>query len=825
MKASAVLLIDLENFFCSREDFCRKSLNPLYDRARFNDDLERLIAYARAMTAARGTVAELPFTVRRAYADFNAVRYVPGGPQHYLRQIPEEVLSQGVEPVQVFRLSRGGKNAADMKMAMDATTLLFTAGHVEHFVLVTGDADFIPVILELKRHGRAVSVIGVTGATSPKIQRFVDNFELFEDLLAAEEVEARTGDTAPAADGMGQVAVAIRSLLNRSHPLRFAAVKPLLSKELGHAFDPAAFGCDTTGDFLRKFYVELGVVVRAGTHDSEIDLPNGHAKDAPAPIAEKPAKAPGPEPHTAAHYKRLLSGTRGAGDGAGKVYGVPWSVVVWTCDAVVPLLAAPAGTPAHSVRLLQKLVEAADASVIRDVVKHVRLFYPTLRAGLPAPGADGTYSLPPDATGETIRRGVLRHVANVLRIRLAESGTTGEARAEQLAAVFDSGAAADEATREFAAALAETPPEPLAPKPAPTPAEDLHTAVGYVKLLKAGGEKGSETAIYKVLPVPWSSVERVCADAFDILSAAGAPLPREQLSARLIDAGKELSAEKYEQHVRRALGILRLAGDIVEDGSAVSLGADVVSGFDLRGRALAFLLQLLQLRLEERGEYDPIRAREFVAALDAGPLTEKLIEEVEPAIAWLYRPDDFPEDVPTAEAVPPDAPAGSPDARPESEPESAPPAPEARPADEPGIIDIGQISTDQSSGEFSAINMAVLTREAVAAAEIEAAPPTDAIVVEPLDPPTADALPAVPLADWLPDGDLSAIDLNAAARPVGSYDPLGLSAADVAPRTAARVPEVDMMKPPPLPRRTPPPLPVQSPRADGGASQEPPESA
>ena len=28
---------------------------------------------------------------------------------------------------------------------------------------------------------------------------------------------------------------------------RFAAVKPLLSKELGHAFDPGVFGCDTTG--------------------------------------------------------------------------------------------------------------------------------------------------------------------------------------------------------------------------------------------------------------------------------------------------------------------------------------------------------------------------------------------------------------------------------------------------------------------------------------------------------------------------------------------------------------------------------------------------
>ena len=40
------------------------------------------------------------------------------------------------------------------------------------------------------------------------------------------------------------VSTAMHRLLARSHPLRFAAVKPLLSKELGHAFDPALFGCD-----------------------------------------------------------------------------------------------------------------------------------------------------------------------------------------------------------------------------------------------------------------------------------------------------------------------------------------------------------------------------------------------------------------------------------------------------------------------------------------------------------------------------------------------------------------------------------------------------
>src|SRR5262245_1498563 len=223
MKPSAVLLIDLENFYCSREDYCRTSPPSGYDRTRFAYDLEKLLSFARSM------VESLSFTVRRAYANFNAARY-PGGapPQHYLRHIPDELMRQGVEPVQVFRLSQSGsKNAADMRMAMDATALLNSVGNVEHFVLVTGDADFIPVILELKRHGYSVSVIGVTGATNALIQRFVDNFELFEDLVAADEAEARSGEVAPSAD-ITPVVAAVRKLLARTRPLRFAAVKPLL---------------------------------------------------------------------------------------------------------------------------------------------------------------------------------------------------------------------------------------------------------------------------------------------------------------------------------------------------------------------------------------------------------------------------------------------------------------------------------------------------------------------------------------------------------------------------------------------------------------------
>jgi len=99
-------------------------------------------------------------------------------------------------------------------------------------------------------------------------------------------------------------------------------------------------------------------------------------------------------------------------------------------------------------------------------------------------------------------------------------------------------------------------------------------------LLKAGGPKGSETEAFKVLPVPWTSVERICADTFTLLAPAvgGGPLTREQFTPRLLDAGKELFVEKYDQHVRRVIGILRLSGDLTIHGVTKPVTLEVEGG-------------------------------------------------------------------------------------------------------------------------------------------------------------------------------------------------------------------------------------------------------
>ncbi len=864
MKPSAVLLIDLENFFLSRvQYFNQKAILP-GNRPSFADDFERLIAFAQRMAGAQ-------FAVRRAYADYAT-----------LRAGPRDLMRQGVEPVQVFRLS-GSKNAADMRMAMDAAALLNGSAQVDHFILVTGDGDFIPVILELKRHGHTVSVIGVTGATNELIQRFVDNFELYEDLLAAEEVEVRSGERVQTGDNLAHVAQCVLRLLTQKGPLRFAAVKPLLSKELGHPFDPGAFGCDTTGEFLQKYQSELGVVIRQTQHDKELALPgaappsangNGGSKVAPKPparTAEKVAPKPAaPEPHTQIHYLQLLTGRGQASSAVGtvRVPAVPWAVIEWSCDMVATMLAPPRGAPTHTTSLLPKLVKAADSCDIPDLVKHLRSIYPILRAGLGAQPPDGVYALREGTTGEAVRRGLFQYIGYVLKCRLSDSGVTGEVRTDALAAVFDPGPALEKAVAELTAALAEPPPAespppaPVAPAPAPPrPTEDFHTAASYMKLLKAGGAKGSDTESFKILPVPWPSVERVCADLVPIVAARDAPPERDQLTARVIDSGKGSDIERYDQHVRRALGILRVAGELTEENGLMTLNAEITSGQELRNRALAFLLQLLQLRLEEREVYDPIRPREFVAAIEAGPLTDGLLAEIGPAISWLYRPaDSTPATEPAFEqpAEPDTSAADSgivlleavPDAdgsrlelvaepEPDTSSEPAPVPVEPAPIWDSSAYDFDGVLPETTaptvhvhasasapdalpethSGVMGVVNVERITSEAVAAAGEDAqalpvnetepsptAPVPEPEMIQPFPEDDDDLMLAVPVADWMPDGDPLDTEVETYS-PTLAPEQL-VHAAPISARSVPIPPPLPGAVAPPVAKIFPPPLPV-----------------
>ena len=60
----------------------------------------------------------------------------------------------------------GDKNGADINLALDALEMAFTHSHINAFVIVGGDSDFMALVEKLKLYDRQVFVVGGRAFTS-----------------------------------------------------------------------------------------------------------------------------------------------------------------------------------------------------------------------------------------------------------------------------------------------------------------------------------------------------------------------------------------------------------------------------------------------------------------------------------------------------------------------------------------------------------------------------------------------------------------------------------------------------------------------------------
>jgi uncharacterized protein (TIGR00288 family) len=118
--------------------------------------------------------------VRRAYADwsrFSDDRRMLTRYQVELIEIPQRM---GIR-----------KNAADIKMAVDAIELSFERDYITTFVLGTGDSDFTPLVHKLRELNRRVIGIGVEASTSALLPAACDEFLFYERLEGVEPEKPR----------------------------------------------------------------------------------------------------------------------------------------------------------------------------------------------------------------------------------------------------------------------------------------------------------------------------------------------------------------------------------------------------------------------------------------------------------------------------------------------------------------------------------------------------------------------------------------------------------------------------------------------------------
>lgn len=109
---------------------------------------------------------------RRAYADwsmFDNARQAMTRNHVELIEIPQ-------------RMGATRKNAADIKMAVDAIEQAFERGYVTTFVICTGDSDFTPLVHKLRELNKKVIGVGIKASTSKMLPPACDEFLFYDNL-------------------------------------------------------------------------------------------------------------------------------------------------------------------------------------------------------------------------------------------------------------------------------------------------------------------------------------------------------------------------------------------------------------------------------------------------------------------------------------------------------------------------------------------------------------------------------------------------------------------------------------------------------------------
>jgi len=124
---------------------------------------------------------------KTAYSDWQRA----GGYSRMLTQHAIRMVQRNMTP-------GGDKNGADITMALDALEMAFTHDHINAFVIVGGDSDFISLVEKLKQYGRKVIVVGGRQFTSLTMQKNCHEFIAYENLVGGRGVRSGTRGERPA---------------------------------------------------------------------------------------------------------------------------------------------------------------------------------------------------------------------------------------------------------------------------------------------------------------------------------------------------------------------------------------------------------------------------------------------------------------------------------------------------------------------------------------------------------------------------------------------------------------------------------------------------
>jgi hypothetical protein len=163
----------------------------------------------------------------------------------------------------------GDKNGADINLALDALEMAFTHNHINSFVVVSGDSDFISLVEKLKQYDRKVFVVGGRAFTSVVMQKNCTEFIAYENIVGRAGRAAdrsRSGGESSLSQAMPLVRRALKLLTDREVVPQLGLLKSTLL-QLDSAFSEREYGSSSFRDFVQKL-AKAGYVTLKGSERS-----------------------------------------------------------------------------------------------------------------------------------------------------------------------------------------------------------------------------------------------------------------------------------------------------------------------------------------------------------------------------------------------------------------------------------------------------------------------------------------------------------------------------------------------------------------------------
>ena len=187
--------------------------------------------------------------VKKAFADWSRVD----------SETIEALIQSSIELEALSSYRSNGKNAADIRLVVEAMELAFRNPVIDTFVIVSGDSDYVPLVVKLRKLGKYVIIVADELQASRALVGYCDEIIPIERLQRSAEADALADD-----DQFSLLRRCLASLVDRE--VIDAGVLKSMLLQLDSSFHENTYGYRKFGDYLRA--AETEGVVRLTLNDN-----------------------------------------------------------------------------------------------------------------------------------------------------------------------------------------------------------------------------------------------------------------------------------------------------------------------------------------------------------------------------------------------------------------------------------------------------------------------------------------------------------------------------------------------------------------------------